>query len=286
MSKRLEGKVAVVTGGGSGMGRASVLRFLEEGAKVVILDLNETSGNDTVELARAAGLADVRFLRTNAADEAEVVAGIALARREFGRIDCVFANAAVGGARGLITEIEVEDWDFTLAVVLRSVFLAVKHGARALMEQGGGGSLIVTGSVAGTAVQALPVYGSAKAGVLHFVKHAAFELGPHLIRVNAVSPGAILTPMYGPNYQDLAQVLATHQPLPITGQPEDIANMALFLASDESRFITGANFVVDGGQLAEPPLSAGAQVKRAQASGIVGRDHGTTGQAPIHRVRK
>src|SRR5437867_2228155 len=123
MSKRLEGKVAVITGGGSGMGRAAVLRFLAEGARVVIVDLNQTTGQETLELARAAGWQDVRFIRANVSKERDVVAAIALARQDFGKVDCVFANAGVGGARGLLTEIEVEDWDFTQAANLRSAFL-------------------------------------------------------------------------------------------------------------------------------------------------------------------
>ena len=132
MSKRLDGKIAVITGGANGMGRASVLRFLAEGAKVVFIDINEAAADETLALARAVGNNDVRFVHGNVSEEADMAGAIAQARSEFGTLDCVFANAAVGGARGLITEIDVEDWDFTQAVVLRSVFLAIKHGARRL----------------------------------------------------------------------------------------------------------------------------------------------------------
>lgn len=284
MSKRLENKVAVITGGANGMGRATVLRFLAEGAKVVFVDINDTAAEEVLGLARAAGTPDVRYFHGDVAEEADVAGAIALARKEFGTLDCVFANAAVGGARGLITEIEVEDWDFTQAVILRSVFLAIKHGARALKEEGKGGSLIATASTAGLSVQARIAYGVAKAGVIQLVKYSAFELGPALIRVNAISPGAILTPMAGPGYESKRDELKKLQPLPITGMPEDIAGMALYLASDESRFVSGANFVVDGGHLAEPPMNAAPMVHYAQGLGIVGRDFGSTGLKPIiHR---
>jgi NAD(P)-dependent dehydrogenase (short-subunit alcohol dehydrogenase family) len=283
MSSRLQGKVAVITGGSNGMGRASVLRFLAEGCKVVFVDINDAAAEEVLALAKAAGTPDVRYVHGDVAEENDVAGAIALARKEFGTIDCVFANAAVGGARGLLTDMRVEDWDFTQAVVLRSVFLAIKHGARALKEEGKGGSLIVTASVAGMAVSARTAYGVAKAGVLHLVKSAAYELGPSLIRVNAISPGAILTPMGGPNYQSKADDLKKLQPLPVLGMPEDIASMALYLASDESHFINGANFVVDGGAVIEPGVSTAPMIRAAQNAGLVGRDFGSTGMAPIYQ---
>lgn len=283
MTKRLEGKVAVITGGANGMGRATVLRFLAEGAKVVFVDINDSAAEETLALAKNAGTGDVRYFHGDVAEESDVAGAIALARSEFGTLDCVFANAAVAGARGLITQIRVEDWDFTQAVILRSVFLAIKHGARALQEEGKGGSLIVTASVAGLTTHARTAYGVAKAGVIHLVKYAAYELGPSLIRVNAISPGAILTPMAGPGYESKRDDLKKLQPLPITGMPEDIANSALYLASDESRFVSGTNIVVDGGGTTEPPESSAPMVHYAQKMGLVGRDFGSTGLPPIYQ---
>ena len=283
MTARLKDKVAVITGGANGMGRAAVLRFLAEGAKVVFMDINDAAAKEALALANAAGHNDVRYFHGDVAEEEDVVAAIALARREFGTLDCVFANAAVPGARGLITEMRVEDWDFTQAVVLRSVFLAIKHGARALKEEGKGGSLIVTASIAGMTTQARTAYGVAKAGVIHLVSYAANELGPSMIRVNAISPGAILTPMAGPGYESRRDDLKKLQPLPITGMPEDIANMALYLASDESRFVSGANIVVDGGGVTEPPVNSAPMVEYARSMGLVGRDFGSTGKPPIYK---
>jgi NAD(P)-dependent dehydrogenase (short-subunit alcohol dehydrogenase family) len=149
MAGRLNGKVVVITGAGSGIGRATALRFLEEGARVVAAEFNETTGNETVALAAQAGRGDrIRFVRTDVAQEADVEAAINLAVSAFGRLDCVFNNAGVAGAFGPITHISAEDWDYTFAVLVRGVFFGVKHGARVMKAQGGG-SIINTASVAG-----------------------------------------------------------------------------------------------------------------------------------------
>src|SRR5262245_14935546 len=140
MAGRLDGKVAVITGGASGMGRATVLRFLDEGARVVVADMNEGSGKDTLELAaQRGGAARVRFLRTDVSREEDGTAMIALAEKDFGGVDVVFNNAGVGGAIGSVTETEVEDWDYTFAVLVRAVFLGIKHGARSMKLRGQGG---------------------------------------------------------------------------------------------------------------------------------------------------
>ena len=142
---RLAGKVAVITGGASGMGRATALRFLAEGASVVIGDLNGATGKESLGLVAKLGAADrAAFLRTNVADEDDVAALIEHALSEFGGLDIVFNNAGIGGALGSLLEIDVEDWDATCAVLLRGVFLGIKHGGRALKKLGRGGSIIVS----------------------------------------------------------------------------------------------------------------------------------------------
>jgi NAD(P)-dependent dehydrogenase (short-subunit alcohol dehydrogenase family) len=250
MAKRLEGKVAVITGAGSGIGRATVLRFMEEGARVIVSDINADSGQETVALAKKQfgdGLA--QFVKTDVSKEADVEAAIAAATRHFGRLDCVYNNAGFGGAIGPLTEISAEDWDFTIATLLRGVFFGLKHGARALKAQGQGGSLISTSSVAGLigGVRAVP-YATAKAGIIHLTKRAATSLAPFRIRINTVAPGHILTPLTHRGQPDAARpYLVKSQPWPDAGEPIDIANAALFLASDESRFITGTTILVDGG---------------------------------------
>lgn len=289
MSGRLEGRVAVVTGGASGMGRATVLRFLAEGAAVVVADLNEATGKETLALAAAQGSGEsIRFVRTDVASEADVDEAIRHAIESFGRIDIAFNNAGVGGAFGPITETSVEDWDYSLAVLLRSVFLGIKHAARAMKRQGGGGSIINTASVAGLSGGAGPhAYSAAKAGVINLTRSAANELGPDRIRVNAICPGGILTPLVHRGHADVVRArLARLQPLPRAGEGADIAGAALFLASDDSEFVTGEALVVDGGLTAAGPSAGRGAIGGGEGSpfaGLVGLDRGTTGQDPIIR---
>ena len=146
---KLSGKVAIVTGGASGMGRATVMRFLGDGAKVVVGDLNEANGAETVAVARAAGHGDsIAFLRCDVSREADVAALVSDAVKRFGRLDIAFLNAGVGGAFGPIGETSVEDWDYTFAVLVRSVFLGMKHASAAMRKMGDGGVILVTASIA------------------------------------------------------------------------------------------------------------------------------------------
>jgi NAD(P)-dependent dehydrogenase (short-subunit alcohol dehydrogenase family) len=284
---RLEGKVAVITGGASGMGRATTLRFLDEGASVVVADLNEETAQETLALAEEAGHEkNVRFIRTDVAEESDVEAMIALAVSEFGRLDVVFNNAGVGGAFGPITDIEVEDWDYTFHVLTRGPWLGIKYGARVMKEQGEGGSIISTASVAGLSGDAGPqAYSAAKAAVVNLTMSAAVELAPHNIRVNAICPGGILTPLVlmGRDPEQAKVGLESLQPLPITGRPEHIASAALFLASDDAAFVTGHALVVDGGlEAAGPKLFS--QMRQGALGSFRGVSRGTTGQAPTLRT--
>lgn len=283
MSGRLDGKVAVITGGASGMGRATTLRFLEEGAAVVFGDLNETTAKETLELA-ADHEKYVRFIKTDVAEESDVQEMIALAVSEFGRLDIVFNNAGVGGAFGQITDVEVEDWDYTFDVLTRGPFLGIKHGARVMKEQGEGGSIINTASVAGLSGGAGPqAYSAAKAALVNLTMVAAVELGGDRIRVNAICPGGIMTPLVAMGQQPdgLESHFEQLQPLPIAGRPEHIASAALFLASEDAAFVTGHALVVDGGlEAAGPNLFSRLTVFQ----GIKGVSRGTTGQEPIIRT--
>jgi NAD(P)-dependent dehydrogenase (short-subunit alcohol dehydrogenase family) len=283
MAGRLEGRATVITGGASGIGRAAVLQFLAEGARVVVADLNETTGKETLELAREAGHADaVRFMRTDVSQEAEVEAAVQLCTREFGRLDCIFNNAGLGGAFGAITDMSVEDWDFTFSVLVRGVFLGIKHAARAMRAQGQGGSIVNTASVAGFGGGAGPLaYSSAKGAVINLTRAAARELAPDYIRVNAICPGGILTPLlHRGNAEALEPRMREVQPWPEAGKPEHVASAALFLASEESRFITGESLVVDGGLMAASPTIRVATETRNRLAGIRGVDHGSTGRPP------
>jgi NAD(P)-dependent dehydrogenase (short-subunit alcohol dehydrogenase family) len=262
MCNQLQGKVSVITGGGSGIGRASVLRFLSEGAQVVVLDINEKSGLETIEIARKAGYDDsVRFRRCDVSNEPEMESAIKYAVNEFGRLDCMFNNAGLSGAVGPITKTKVEDWDRTCAVLLRGVFIGTQHAALAMGVHKEGGTVINTSSIAGLSAGAGgPAYSSCKAAVINFTRSAAVELAAEKIRVNAICPGAILTPLVHRGHEtEVEQVFSKGQPWPESGRPEHIANVALFLATDQSRFITGEYITVDGGLNAlGPGLYAGA----------------------------
>lgn len=247
---RLEGKVAVITGAASGIGRASALRFAAEGAAVVVADLNEAGGEEVVARCRQGG-GRALFQRTDVAREEDIQGLIARAETEFGRLDICYNNAGVAGAIGPLAAIGTADWDRTMAILLRSVFLGIKHSIEP-MRRAGGGAIISTASVAGLrATDGPTVYSVAKAGVIHLTKCAARELGKDKIRVNCICPGGIVTPMLfgrAPGGEELvAKFLERAQPLARAGQPEDVAAMALFLASEEAAWVTGAAMVVDGG---------------------------------------
>src|SRR5262245_509877 len=286
MAGRLEGRVAVITGGASGMGRATALRFLAEGARVVVADLNDATGKEFLESASAAGHAgNVRFVTTDVAEEADVANMIETAVREFGRLDVVFNNAGLGGAFGPITEIEAEDWDFTFAVLVRGPFLGIKHGARQLRKQGQGGSIINTASVAGLSGGAGPLcYSAAKAAVVNLGMAAAVELGPDRIRVNTICPGGIVTPLVHRGSPDaVRQRLSGLQPWPEAGEGEHIAGAALFLASDDARFVTGETLNVDGGLTAAGPnlINRMREGEQSPFQRMIGVDLGSTGKPPV-----
>jgi NAD(P)-dependent dehydrogenase (short-subunit alcohol dehydrogenase family) len=250
---QLDGKVAVITGAASGMGKAASILFAREGAHVVLADLNNPGGEATAAEASAAGPKCV-FQRTDVSAEADIAALVARALSEFGRLDVMFNNAGIGGAVGSIEGIAVEDWDRTQAVCLRGVFLGIKHSIAPMRAQGGG-AIVSTASIAGIdGYPNLHAYCAAKAGVVNLTRSASIELAADKIRVNAIAPGGVSTPIIGggSNFNKAAidAALVNMQPLPIAGQPEDIAQAALFLASDAARFITGHTLVVDGGATA------------------------------------
>ncbi len=281
---QLEGQVAVVTGGASGMGRDTVLRFLAEGARVVIADFNAETGAAVLEQARAAGFGkSTRFLRTDVAREADVEAMCRLAVDDFGRLDVVFNNAGVGGAIGPLTETTVESWDYTMDVLAKGVFLGIKHAARIMRQQGAGGAIINTASIAGLSGDAGPmIYSAAKAAVISLTKSAAVELAPDRIRVNAICPGFIATPLAdGGRVEETRARFADSQPWPEHGDGAHIAGAALFLAGADSRFVTGEALIVDGGLTAAgPELSKRFPRASGRHAPVSGVTKGSTGEAP------
>lgn len=280
---QLDGRVAVITGAASGMGLATAERFVAEGAAVVIADFNATNGQ-----AAADRLGDrCRFTKCDVSVEDDVAAAIALATDAFGRLDCVFNNAGVGGAFGPITEIKAEDWDTTFAILTKGVFLGIKHAARVMIAHGEGGSIINTASIAGVGGGAGPqAYSAAKAGVINLTKTTAVELAPHSIRVNAICPGLIFTPlMHSGDIDDADRVMMDNQPLKQRGEGSDIAGAALFLAGPDSGFVSGESIVVDGALLAAGPRIHGQAKNTRNLHRNVGIAHGTTGiPAQVERL--
>ncbi|BBD98428.1 3-oxoacyl-ACP reductase [Sphingobium amiense] len=254
MTGRIEGKVALITGGASGMGLATVELFLAEGAKVVVADVDEEGGG---ALAAAHGDRLV-FARCDVTVEADVAAAVDKARSAFGTIDIMFNNAAFPGPPTGILDMTTELWDRIMNLVLRGPMLGIKHAAAA-MKKAGGGAIVNTASVAALEYGWGPIaYSTAKAAVLQLTRCAAAELAEHGIRVNAICPGVIATPIFarylgltGQAAENARQLVirnaAKIQPLRQAGLPEDIARACLFLSSAESRFMTGTHLVVDGG---------------------------------------
>ncbi|MEE4361196.1 MAG: glucose 1-dehydrogenase [Pseudomonadales bacterium] len=277
---RLEGKVAIVTGAASGIGRGTVAKFIAEGAQVVAADLQDDKGQALLDEFGDA----VRFMACDVAHEDEMAALVALATDAFGRLDCIFNNAGFGGVSGAIEETDLDGpYVRTLDAMLKGPLLGMKY-AVPIMKAQGSGSIITTASVAGLMGGYGPhVYSAVKAGVIGLTRSVARELGPFGIRANAICPGGIATPIFagrmaqdaGGNVDHAGVVrpfLALMQPIRRAGEPADIANAACFLASDEASFITGQALVVDGGLTTASPLppdgSEGGLDLLAQALGM------------------
>lgn len=254
MAGRLEGKVAVITGGTSGMGERTVERFVEEGARVVIAGRTEAAGQAIV--ARLG--ANTRYIRTDVMVEADIQRMIGHAQDEFGRLDCLFNNAGGAGPMGSIMDLPADGFDTAVALLFRSVALGIKHAAPLMVAQGSG-SIINNASVSGVSgTMSGHTYSAAKAAVIHLTTTVARELGEQNVRVNVISPGAIATPIFGrtegasedgDTVGAIRALLAETQPIPRPGETDDIADAAVYLASDESGFVNGHNLVVDGGLL-------------------------------------
>ena len=277
----LQGRVAVVTGGAAGIGAATVRKFVAEGANVVIGDMNVQAGKTLVTELTDLGLGrHVRFQFVDVSEESQVIELMKVAETDFGGIDIVFNNAGIGGAIGPILELEVEHWDHTFAVMTRGVFLGIKHGGRVMQKSGKGGSIINTASIAALSGSGGPLaYSATKAAVVNITMNAATELAHLNIRVNAVCPGIIFTDlMHRGRAEEAAQTIEKIQPLPIRGDPEHIASMVRFLASDESAFVTGTTQVVDGGYLAQGSLGVHSLPGVAKRPHYSGMNYGTTGK--------
>jgi NAD(P)-dependent dehydrogenase (short-subunit alcohol dehydrogenase family) len=251
--KRLDSKVAIITGGASGIGEAAVRMFVAEGARVVIADLQEKKGK---ELAASLG-ENALFQKTDVTSEAEVQKLVQVTVDRFGRLDCLYNNAGFGCATRSITETPIEEFDSQIAVLLCGTFLGIKH-AGAVMKRQKSGTIVNTSSVAGIAGgYSSHIYSAAKAGVISLTRTSALELGEVGIRVNCVCPGNIPTPIFvrgiplseeevEQSVNMVAKALV-YNPFKRPGTPDEVASLALWLASDDSSYVNGQAIVVDGG---------------------------------------
>jgi meso-butanediol dehydrogenase / (S,S)-butanediol dehydrogenase / diacetyl reductase len=256
MSRRFEGRVAIVTAAGSGIGAATAKRLAAEGALLVVADLSGTRARATADAIEAAG-SEVAWLKMDAAEPPAVEATVALALSRWGRLDVLVNNAGYGEP-ALLCDTSIESWNRTLAVTLTSVFLGLKH-ALPVMRRQGRGAVVNTASVSGIAGDiGMPAYNAAKAGVVNLTRAAALECAGQGIRVNCVCPGGVDTRvtqiLAGDRADELRRTMAAVHPLQRMGSAEEIAAAIAFLASDEASFITGAALVADGGLTAATGL--------------------------------
>lgn len=249
---RLQNKIAVVTGASSGIGEGIAKMFAKEGATVICGSTNEEKGNKVVsEIIQAGGRAE--FVKTDVSDFFQVENLVKTAVTKYGKLDIMVNNAGIA-SMGNVMDTSIEDWHKVLAVDLDGVFFGIKCAAIAMKEKGISGSIISTASIAGlVGFAGAAAYCASKGGVIQLTREAALDLAPLKIRVNAICPGIItseMTKSYLENEEAKKSFLA-QTPLGFVGEPEDIASMAVYLASDESRFVTGQMMTVDGGWVAK-----------------------------------
>jgi len=249
MVSLVAGKVALVTGGGSGIGRASALTFAREGAKVVVADVAVEGGEETVRLIQQRG-GEAIFVKTDVSRAAEVEALVARAVQTYGRLDCAHNNAGIEGAAATTIDYAEDAWERVIAINLKGVWLCMKYEIPHLLKQGGG-AIVNTASTAGlVGYRGGAAYVASKHGVVGLTKTAALEYTKAGVRVNAVCPGAIDTPMMGRitgHRPQRAERMAASEPVGRMGRPEEIAEAVVWLCSEAASFVTGHAMAVDGG---------------------------------------
>jgi NAD(P)-dependent dehydrogenase (short-subunit alcohol dehydrogenase family) len=253
MPGKLVGKVALVTGGASGIGRATALAFARESAKLIIADMNEDGGHQTVHMITEQG-GEATFIRTDVSRAVEVQALISQAVATYGRLDCAHNNAGIsGGGHALTAEYAEDTWHQVIAINLTGVWLCMKYEIPQMLQQGSG-AIVNTASVAGLiGGRGLAAYVASKHGVVGLTKTAALEYAQQGIRVNCVCPGVIQTPMTERGLSDparRARIIAS-EPVGRVGTPEEIAEAVIWLCSDAASFVTGHTMTVDGGFVAQ-----------------------------------
>ena len=246
-----EDKVALVTGGSSGIGRSTALAFAKEGAKVVVADVLVAEGKETVQMIKQTG-GQAIFVKTDVTREDEVKTLIEKAVETYGRLDCAFNNAGVNEPTALLTECTEETWDRVISINLKGVWLCMKYEVPQMTKQGGG-AIVNTSSIAGLTGQGTIAYAASKHGVVGLTRTAALQCAQTGIRVNCVCPATINTPMVQrliADHPELESYVTNMQPMGRIGQPEEVAQAVIWLCSDAASFVTGHPLSVDGGLVA------------------------------------
>ena len=253
MAGQLDARVALVTGGGSGIGRASAVVFAREGAKVVVTDVDEDGGQETIRIIESAG-GTARFVRADVSQAAEVAALVEQAVSTYGRLDCALNNAGIQGDIKQTAECSQENWDRIIATNLTGVWLCMKHEIPHMLNQGGGAIVNTSSNFGLVGSNGMPAYSASKHGVLGLTKTAALEYAKSGIRVNAVCPGPVQTPLVDkvlaaqPELGDqIIKAIEAREPVGRMGQPKEIAEAVVWLCSDAASFVTGTAMSVDGG---------------------------------------
>lgn len=249
--KPFENKIALVTGGTSGIGRTTAIAFASAGAKVVVVGRREDEGNETVRLIHDAG-SEGLFVKADVSQEGEAQAAIAETVKQFGRLDLAFNNAGVLGKNALLGEQTEKAYDQIFGVNVKGVFLCMKYEITQMLAQGGGGAIVNTSSINGfrPLSPGFSLYSASKNAVIMLTRAAALEYAPQKIRINAIAPGPIETDMLSKATGGNPQAFEGFVPSGRLGQPQDIANAVLWLCSDTTDFVTGHTLAVDGGLLA------------------------------------
>lgn len=251
---RMDDKIALITGAGSGIGQATALLFAEEGAKVAVVDILEDSGKQTIDKIKKIG-GEAIFIKTDVTKASQVEAMVDTTVRVYGRLDCAFNNAGIlGNAPDLTADTTEEDWNRTIDVDLKGPWLCMKYEIKQMLKQQRGGAIVNTSSTAGFFVgEGRPAYPASKHGVIGVTKCAACDYGKYGIRVNAVCPSMTHTPMVDLLYRtspELAKSIEAQHPLGRIAEPREIAEAVLWLCSDAASFVTGIAMPVDGGYCA------------------------------------
>ena len=253
MTGMLDGKIALITGAGSGIGRATARIFAREGARLVLADVVEAGGNETLGMITEVG-ADGIFVKCDVANETDVEAMVARAVAHYGRLDCAFNNAGIGGAGKLTHEYNLAEWNRVIAINLTGVWLCMRAEIAQMLKQKSG-AIVNTSSIMGlTGAIRVPAYTAAKHGVAGLTKAAALEYARHGLRINAVCPAPIYTPMLMGAFEkrpDMEDRYARSEPMKRIGQPEEVGEAVAWLCSDRASYVTGLPMPVDGGYMAQ-----------------------------------